>query len=32
MRHVFDKLGVASRSQVAYLAFETGFVRPGDVD
>lgn len=30
MKHVFDKLGVASRSEVTRLAFETGFVRPGD--
>ncbi|MFZ0015518.1 MAG: response regulator transcription factor, partial [Acidimicrobiia bacterium] len=30
MRHVFDKLGVASRSEVTRLAFETGFVSPGD--
>lgn len=30
MKHVFDKLGVASRSEVTHLAFETGFVRPGD--
>lgn len=32
MRHIFDKLGVASRSEVTYLAFETGFVQPGDFD
>lgn len=30
MRNVFDKLGVASRSEVTRLAFETGFVQPGD--
>ncbi|HEU4321083.1 MAG TPA: helix-turn-helix transcriptional regulator [Acidimicrobiia bacterium] len=30
MRNVFDKLGVASRSEVTRLAFETGFARPGD--
>jgi DNA-binding NarL/FixJ family response regulator len=30
MKHVFDKLGVASRSEVTRLAFETGFVQPGD--
>ncbi len=30
MKHVFDKLGVASRSEVTRLAFETGFIRPGD--
>lgn len=30
MKHVFDKLGVVSRSEVTHLAFETGFVRPGD--
>lgn len=30
MKHVFDKLGVASRSEVTHLAFETGFVQPGD--
>ena len=31
MRNVFDKLGVASRSEVTRVAFETGFVQPGDV-
>jgi len=30
MKHVFEKLGVASRSEVTRLAFETGFIRPGD--
>lgn len=30
MKHVFDKLGVASRSEVTHLAFETGFLQPGD--
>lgn len=30
MRNVFEKLGVASRSEVTRLAFETGFVQPGD--
>jgi DNA-binding NarL/FixJ family response regulator len=30
MKHVFDKLGVASRNEVTRLAFETGFVQPGD--
>jgi DNA-binding NarL/FixJ family response regulator len=30
MKHVFDKLGVASRSEVTRVAFETGFVQPGD--
>lgn len=28
MRNVFDKLGVASRSEVTRVAFETGFVQP----
>ena len=28
MRNVFEKLGVASRSEVTRLAFETGFVQP----
>lgn len=32
MKHVFDKLGVASRSEVTRLAFETGFVQPGDFE
>lgn len=30
MKHVFDKLGVASRSEVTRVAFETGFIQPGD--
>lgn len=30
MKHVFDKLGVASRSEVTRMAFETGFLQPGD--
>jgi DNA-binding CsgD family transcriptional regulator len=30
MKHVFDKLGVASRSEITHLAFETGFLQPGD--
>jgi DNA-binding NarL/FixJ family response regulator len=30
MKNVFDKLGVASRSEVTHFAFETGFVQPGD--
>lgn len=29
MKHIFDKLGVASRHEVTRLAFETGFVDPG---
>ncbi len=29
MKHIFDKLGVASRHQVTRLAFETGFIEPG---
>jgi DNA-binding NarL/FixJ family response regulator len=32
MRHVFDKLGVASRHEMTRVAFETGFLRPGDFD
>lgn len=32
MRHVFDKLGVASRSEVTHLAFESGFIQPGDFE
>lgn len=32
MRHVFDKLDVASRSEVTHLAFETGFIQPGDFE
>ena len=30
MKHIFDKLGVASRHELTRLAFETGFVVPGD--
>lgn len=30
MKHVFDKLGVASRNEVTRMAFETGFLQPGD--
>ena len=30
MKHIFDKLGVASRHELTRLAFETGFVAPGD--
>lgn len=30
MRNVFHKLGVASRNELTRMAFETGFVRPGD--
>lgn len=30
MKHIFHKLGVASRSEVTYLAFRTGFVTPDD--
>lgn len=29
MKHIFDKLGVASRHEVTRIAFETGFVEPG---
>lgn len=29
MRHIFDKLGVASRHELSALAYETGFVNPG---
>jgi len=32
MKHIFDKLGVASRYELTRLAFETGFVEPGDND
>lgn len=32
MRHVFDKLGVASRNEVTHLAFESGFIQPGDFE
>ena len=28
MKHIFDKLGVASRHELTRLAFETGFVDP----
>lgn len=30
MKHIFDKLGVASRYELTRLAFETGFVEPGE--
>jgi len=30
MRHIFDKLGVASRHELSRLAYDTGFVRPDD--
>ena len=30
MRHIFDKLGVASRHELSTLAYDTGFVRPED--
>lgn len=30
MKHIFEKLGVASRSEVTYMAFKTGFVTPDD--
>jgi DNA-binding NarL/FixJ family response regulator len=29
MKHIFDKLGIASRHEMTRLAFETGFVDPG---
>jgi len=32
MKHIFDKLGVASRYELTRLAFETGFIEPGDSD
>ncbi len=32
MKHIFDKLGVASRYELTRLAFETGLVEPGEVD
>lgn len=32
MSHVFDKLGVASRNEVTHLAFESGFIQPGDFE
>lgn len=28
MKHIFEKLGVASRSEVTYMAFKTGFITP----
>ena len=31
MRHIFDKLGVASRHELSRLAYDTGFVRPDEV-
>jgi DNA-binding NarL/FixJ family response regulator len=30
MRHIFDKLGVASRHELSRLAYNTGFVRPDE--
>jgi DNA-binding NarL/FixJ family response regulator len=30
MRHIFDKLGVASRHELSRLAYDTGFVRPDE--
>lgn len=30
MRHIFDKLGVASRHELSRLAYDTGFVRPAE--
>lgn len=32
MKHIFDKLGVASRYELTRLAFETGFIEPGDTE
>ena len=32
MQHIFEKLGVASRNEITYIAFDTGFIRPGDFD
>ena len=32
MKHIFDKLGVVSRHELTRLAFETGFVAPGNTD
>ena len=32
MKHIFDKLGVASRYEVTRLAFETGFIEPDEAD
>jgi len=28
MKHIFDKLGVASRHEVTRIAFSTGFIDP----
>ncbi len=30
MKHIFDKLGIASRHELTRIAFETGFVEPTD--
>ena len=30
LRHIFDKLGVASRHELSRLAYDTGFVRPDE--
>lgn len=30
MKHIFDKLGIASRHELTKIAFETGFVEPRD--
>ena len=30
MRHIFDKLGIASRHELSRLAYDTGFVRPDE--
>ena len=32
MKNIFEKLGVASRNEVTYVAFKTGFVQPDDRD
>jgi DNA-binding NarL/FixJ family response regulator len=32
MRHIFDKLGVASRHELSTLAYDTGFVRPNEAN
>ena len=32
MKHIFHKLGVAGRYELTRLAFETGFVEPGETD
>lgn len=32
MNRVFTKLGLRSRAQLVVLAYETGFVRPGDLN